>query len=691
MPKTSVFLLILILLGFTIPSKAQFLSYEDYAHLSNEKQEDFIIKIMELVTEIETNYIHDTNKYGFNQNRFEKFNKKIEQISKIFGLPAAYADDVFDASNWAVIQKHLSEAQTNKNLCFYAGWISQTYRNKEGNLRCMHPARVENFKSGYPRKTGIISTLFQECPHQSQVHCNPLIFGYKNIKSRSLFCVDTTDGAQNSSYQCMKEALNGPNKKERLDYLRSKLSDPKAYEAARGFIYKSCLCSNNYNLDKDFQDSVRPRLTCYSLIEMMRNVSYEGCLSPKIFQNESIDIFESLHSHMKKFQDTTDQVLLEREYKSYISDKLSSPALKKELRAVCEGIKESYKCEKASCKVRNKDGKKVTTSCSLKVKKIEGKNESDNSIRSSGRLPLPDKQEPFEFVEKISGEEVKLTCPNVSFEAEKENISDKTKTPSPESKDKTPSVKSKNKTPASEPKTKLPAPESKDKAPAPSTTPEAPAQLLPRSPTSPTTPASPSLILEPVVPGPAPESKDKTPVPSTTPDAPAPAAPAPNDPAPAAPAPDEPADPKEEALKPVLSLTKKDDKATVTVKAELKNADGWTLSWLIKDTDQKVEKSWERKKSSTEIESVLPKDDSLTDVPKDQAPTLEFTQPRYSFKYSVCGKLTKENESPIQECLEIPPIENQKPMVHGPLLAPRGMMPQTPIRQSSDTSAMGIK
>jgi hypothetical protein len=679
MSKVIILLLVFFFLGFTIPTKAQFLSYEDYVHLSDVKQEEFVIKIMELVTEIETKYIHDTKKYGFNQDRFEKFKNKMEQISILFGLPSAYADDVFDASEWSVIQNHMLKAQSNKNLCFYAGWISEMYRNKEGNLRCMHPARVENFKSGYPRKTGVMASLFQECPHQTQVHCNPLIFGYKETKSRSLFCVNTADGAQNSSYQCMKLALSGPDKNERLDYLRKKLKQQKAYEAARGFIYKSCLCSNNDHLDKDFQDSVRPRLTCYSLLEMMRNVSYEGCKAPQTFQTESLNIFESIHSHMKKFEDTSDQVLLEREYKSFIKDKLSSTEMEKEVKAVCEGVKESYKCERASCKVKSEDEKKTTSSCSVRIKKIEGKKNKAIELTNLVKLPESSQKGSFEFIGDLSGKKLTVTCPKVQFEEEKNpKLTVESPKQEPPAADKQTDPKL-ILAPTTPPVTKsLTGPVV---APTPTAAPSpAPAPAPAGAPAvEPTPPApTPGAAVEPTPPAPTPGAP-------TPPVEPTPTAPAPTEAAPA----EDSSEPAKQDKKPEIELIKSDEKATASIKAQLKDAEGWTLSWYVKDTDQKVEKAWEKKEPSSGIEAELPDDGSI-DKTQSPAPVLEFSQPRYSFSYTICGKLAKDKESPVEDCIEVPQLE-QKPAVLGPLFAPPGMTPPPPMRQSSDTSAMGIK
>src|SRR5690606_10934735 len=201
--KTTLFFIMTLMMCLNAGARSIVRTHEDFVHLSEYEKNQHIIKVMELVVELESKYNFETKKYGYSQERFEKFQRAIGLVSGLF-INSAYANGI-QRSDWNGIASTFSELLNNpqvtaSNRCIFAGWISETYQSG-GRTYCGHPSRSSRAKTGYP-------TPPAGCGQSNnQIQCNPVIFGYKSVSNHSLFCVSTSNNAENSSLQCMKKAL----------------------------------------------------------------------------------------------------------------------------------------------------------------------------------------------------------------------------------------------------------------------------------------------------------------------------------------------------------------------------------------------------------------------------------------------------------------------------------------------------
>lgn len=708
MIKSTLFIIMIAMMSLSAGARSLIThTRAEFVHLNQQKQNELVIKLMELVVEIEDKYEHDTRTYGYNQERFEKFQKAMKEITSILSINSAYADDSAATSEWNALLGKYTEAQSNRNLCLFAGWIAETYKTTSGSTRCKHPSVRNSFTTGYP------SSNASGCrPENKKIQCNPLIFGYKSQDDRSLFCVTTEDSAHNSSYLCMKSALEEGDVEARLKFLRERLSDGNNYEAARGFVYKSCLCPAAGNRNVEYQNYMRPHQTCYGLMEMMRATSFEHCDgSPTIFSAESADIFTNLKTHMENVS-RSDIGAINRQYKSFVNTQLATPQMRQELRMVCEGIRTTYDCTSVTCNPGTSvegSTEPAPLSCDFVIEKKVGEESSNVPLTNPQSLPAIGHTGAFSVTGTVDGKSQTLTCPMVTINQPEPEVALSCE------------IKC-DAVPASGP-----APASSDSAPAArdgSNPRPGSADQTQGSPAAGGTPATPVARActvtfkkngEDYTPNPAVEGFSITNETEKKFNLTLEGESAPKEVTCAVPAvetaPEEPTGPEN---KPTLKVEIKDPGATIyKIKATVNPEDhtGWIFTWELKDTgENKVDKGWEQDpppgeatieglaggsgsgEDDDESQNDTEGQDTTPETPTSNAK--DISQARKAFDYQVCGKLTKGDETVGPECVKVDKLG----------AAPAADKPKTPtnvnpnlqsggnqqMRGSSDTSAAGI-
>lgn len=325
--------LLLTFIAFWISMSAhaslKFVSHEDYVHMSEKQKEDFAISLMEYMVELENQYQLETAKYGYSNERFQKFKRVVQEIQSALLMGNAYAkpetlkswDQL--AENFRLNSRRARGKGNENGNCIFAGWISKTKLNTDGTAYCAHP--------GFVVEGGGRSS---ECSSRGKnwIQCNPVIFGYKKESEKSLFCVKTNNQAENSSFECMKEALkeNSPGadpKSKRLAFLKNKFSNPKVFENIFDFNYKTCVCSvapDHFN--RDYHNYMRPNeerrsrdryRTCVGMLNMMNEIQNQ--CRPDNFDQSIFKQFEQFISAQKiSGKDADDS------YERFIKDELKS-------------------------------------------------------------------------------------------------------------------------------------------------------------------------------------------------------------------------------------------------------------------------------------------------------------------------------------------------------------------------------
>ncbi len=79
-------------------------THEDYVHLSDYEKNQLIIKTMELVVALESQYNYEVKKFGYNSERFEKFNKAVSKVKSI--LPETGVSPSFTEKTKIKINPH---------------------------------------------------------------------------------------------------------------------------------------------------------------------------------------------------------------------------------------------------------------------------------------------------------------------------------------------------------------------------------------------------------------------------------------------------------------------------------------------------------------------------------------------------------------------------------------------------------
>jgi hypothetical protein len=285
-----VFIFTIVFSSSSVLADRYAMNYEKFIHLNVNEKNEFIIKTMEIMVELESKYEKAVITDGPDSEKARNYSQILNDL-KSFLIPVAYAQEAAIpqyASDFAnLIGKDDPSAQGSK--CFYAGWISRTteisYKNHKGETIkkevCLHPGRLPKATSEY-KAYNKTSSCTKPDPMRSsandKIACNPVIFGLKDKSQNKEFCVDSgSHHAVNSSLNCMKLALSDENtnqdsREERLKFLRSQLeSEPALARNFFNFLSKACLCedANLGTLSSMYASSVRPHRTCFALLNMM--------------------------------------------------------------------------------------------------------------------------------------------------------------------------------------------------------------------------------------------------------------------------------------------------------------------------------------------------------------------------------------------------------------------------------------
>lgn len=438
MLKKSRFLILCFLLSVQWVQGRSFVkTHEDFVNLPETEQDALIVKTMELATELEERYEKDLEVYGYNQQRFLKYHEALTKLSSLF-IDSAYADS--SKMDWTALGNDFMKLlQKQGSNCLFAGWVSTASKDKSGKTTCAHPGKGKSYpapeansscKKGDPKK----------------IQCSPVIFGYKKESDKSLFCVDATSGAHNSSYNCMKEALadspaqKGDPKATRLKNLRDRLAkNPEIFKGVQEFAYKTCVCEEtdkSANFNSDYHKYMRPHRTCYGLMEMIAETTI--CEDPKLPMD--VSIFKGLRNFTKnKIASNSDADKL---YTDFLNLEVKKAA-PQEFARLCGGestpklavegpppIDES-KIQKVHVTGKNEitcsvtcrpDAKKDSPFiCSYVLKDQDG--ESVSPSKTPLEQPKSKEDKSIEINVSIKGKERKLTCEH-KFEEEKEKPKD---------------------------------------------------------------------------------------------------------------------------------------------------------------------------------------------------------------------------------------------------------------------------
>lgn len=493
MLKTTIIAIMCLMMSLSAGATKLVITHEDFILLTDREKDQYIIKLMEMSIELESRYARETAAHGYSKERFERYSKILNQLKSALFIPEAYADSrggarvsptvkgggtvrsapvkaaVKDPRTWEQMatdwNKLLSEKRDGKDNCIFAGWISRTVM-KNGKPTCTHPDFIDgDSPNRHITPGGMIARESFAYPDpqpgsncgkndKSMIQCNPLIFGYKKQSSKTLICVKAGDDSHNSSFNCMKAALN-PEASEaeqdsaanRLKFLRDKFSDPKnaqLFKDVWGFTFKTCLCESpaSGTFSQSYQNYMRPHQTCYGLMEMMAETS-ASCTPQDKFPMADTTIFKKLQEMIKRTGLTETQAkdqyssflttLKQNNSKEYtdvcggtpsivVTPKEEVPVIvpKEEVPVVDPPKEPKYACTEAKCESSEKvtgagtDGTEIKTTeytCSFTLK--DENNASATPAFESTPTEKPDKPDAtsLSVKNKIGGKDVTLSCP----------------------------------------------------------------------------------------------------------------------------------------------------------------------------------------------------------------------------------------------------------------------------------------
>lgn len=698
--KSAIFFIMTFVMCLSAGARTLVRTHEDFVHLSEFEKNQHIIKVMELVVELESKYKFETRKYGYSQERFEKFQKAISKISNLF-FQNAYANPSVSSSDWTGIASSFEDLLNNpqvteSNRCIFAGWISETYQSG-GRTYCGHPSRSPRARAGYP-------TPPSGCgQNNNKIQCNPVIFGYKKVSDHSLFCVSTANSAENSSLQCMKKSLglvtedDSDPAADRLATLRSNLSsNPEVFNNVQEFVYRTCVCDSTHErFNGAYQSAIRPHRTCLGLMNMIGETV--NCVEPQLpLQNRTI--FENLRSQIT--QENLSGRAADAFYTQFLSGlDRSSP----EYRRVCQLQPETpdtpevtYECESATC-----TGSGESLACTYVVK---ANGQPVNFTHTPRELPVAGDSE-VNITFKVNGEDGEATCRNIirpepsdqyqctatctiaaATPAETDNTdqdSDATQA-DPSNPSAPPPAGGEGATSSETPAlgcrvTSLKDSSNQDVSYQPVSAPTAPSEPS-------ETPVELSFVLKI-------NNEDKTVACQTTTTRLTAGSDTTTDT-------DGDDDTTDESLPSLEVKIKEERESEVDIEAIYQETPGWNLNWFTKEVPpgKSVSQSW-NPPADAEAEIAVSQDDSTretSDTPA--APTSHgknITQPRYDFDYKVCGKLVNGSRNTGDDnCVVVKKKGSGTDDADGRQFTPAvnpNLQPGGSIRGASDTSAIGIR
>lgn len=707
--KSAIFFIMTFVMCLSAGARTLVRTHEDFVHLSEYQKNQHIIKVMELVVELESKYNFETKKYGYSQERFEKFQKAISKISNLF-FQNAYANPSVSSSDWSGIassfEQLLNNPQvTDSNRCIFAGWISETYQSG-GRTYCGHPSRSTRARAGYP-------TPPSGCgQNNKKIQCNPVIFGYKKVSDHSLFCVSTENTAENSSLQCMKKSLglvtedDADPTDDRLASLRSNLSsNPEVFNNVQEFVYRTCVCDTTHErFNSAYQSAIRPHRTCLGLMNMIGETV--NCVEPQLLPPQNRSIFENLRSQIT--QENLSGTAADAFYRQFLSGLDRSSA---EYRRVCQLQPETpqevtYRCESATCRTQGPtEGSGTTDSIQVceYVVKIEGQETPVTFSEAPRQVPEANATS-VDITFKVGSADGTATCTNITRPQPSDQYQCTATctiaAATPAQTDTT--DQDSDATPAGSGNPSAPPPAEGDGAAVTAATPAVGCNVtslkdssnqdvainVVTPPALPTEPGEASLNFVLKI-----NNEDKTVSCQTTTTRLTAGGDTTTD----------TDDDNTTGTGPTLSVDVTNPGAeSYDIKATTTNDAGWTFTWSIEAPEGKtVEKSWETAEPESDgAASAVVDDGSTGDANGAEAaaadasgPSKEITQPRYDYDYQVCGNLTKEGQNPKKDCAKVDkkgsgsPDGNRFTPNVNPNLQPGGQM----IRGTSDTSAIGIR
>lgn len=283
MLKTIIFAILLLLLKPV--SAASRMTHEKFVQLSHAEQRQIVIGLMQIVSELEGRYKHETKTAGFNAERFRQYTQIMRKISS-FIIADAQAE--VRRQRYGQFLNDLRGVLRQRNRCLYGGWIS-TVGGPE-NL-CTHPsgATAPEVRSYYQSESS--------CSGRDNITCNPAIFGFKNVQTKTLFCVPAGRSggtgpfaSDNSSRACMLKALastpeaGASTKEQRIQNIIAGIAlNPDDANNTFDFMIQTCACDANRS-QKEIADSyhayMRPHRTCYSILRMLSEF-LPSCQTPQ--------------------------------------------------------------------------------------------------------------------------------------------------------------------------------------------------------------------------------------------------------------------------------------------------------------------------------------------------------------------------------------------------------------------------
>ncbi|MFA7612740.1 MAG: hypothetical protein WCY48_00800 [Candidatus Caldatribacteriota bacterium] len=390
--------LLLLTLFFVIPVKAQVLSgHQEFVHYSDEQKEEFIVKVMEMMTELEDKYetASPTKQY--------QYALLLKQLKEIL-ISNAYAAE----TNVTVFAEDLTQlldpsAQVS-NRCIYAGWVSRTVSvidHRVGRRQvCQHPKFIRNGANTPEAKAYAKSS---SCGQQNAntIACNPAIFGFKNQAQGSQFCVPSGPShSENSSYACMqlslglKQEAGADPAEKRMEYLKKQFEgNPQLMNNLFGFIYKTCLCSvqDQEIINKDYLSRTRPHRTCLGLVNTIAETNH--CVEFDTVKSSDMEMIKNIRKFTNDIAASKSGSQIDSDYKELLGT--LKTRFSRDYARICGGDIPP-----------EDDGKECNGECDF----IDGK--FTNCVFKSGdkTLEAPELQNPTKSEFSVTIEEEKYLC-----------------------------------------------------------------------------------------------------------------------------------------------------------------------------------------------------------------------------------------------------------------------------------------
>jgi hypothetical protein len=307
------------------------LTHEKFMLMTNQQQNEVLIKMMETIVELEQNHLNKNRSVTYHQEKLQKLkNLYIKIQSLIISEAHAQIDENTFIAFADEFNKALSEKDSN-DKCIYAGWVSRMkpmpFREQDRTVNkqvCVHPKKLDStdeLSKSYRK-------VLDRCK-ENEIACQPAIFGFKNASNPICVKVHLFDEVQNASAACKKEATKDPGSaefNERFSKLKSIISkgnvtSNKALETMYGNLAKACLCRSDgvKTLNENYKNYMQPHQTCYGLLSTLKQVLLEKeCLPPALVEKEEFKFLEKIKDNLSiREADSSDPKKLARPWEDY--------------------------------------------------------------------------------------------------------------------------------------------------------------------------------------------------------------------------------------------------------------------------------------------------------------------------------------------------------------------------------------